>query len=424
MFNNLKALFQVMGDVKMSRSKLEKVIHRRLKTVLVSAFKHVPYYREAMKNLGYNPEHDYRGTKDLLLLPITTKEIIKQRGIKAFVKEGGNLTNSFSDTTSGSTGIPLRIYRNAHERAIQIAKWLRLLFINGYNIRSKVMSLSSPWRHIENKNFIQQLGFLRRLVVDCSLPPEEIVNIFLDYEPDVLYGNRTHLDLMALELKLRGIRPKGLKILIGTAAIIHASNRRSYRKHFGVEPIESYGSVEMGVMANETPAHDGLHLCEDLTFFEFLDHDRNPVLPGTRGRIVVTDLIGKLMPFIRYDQGDMAIFKQTEGNDSTIQRRIIRIIGRDEDFVLFPGKKCHPFLDDILSKFTDILQFRIIQKTRVLFHILIVADSSYLRSIHDDLIGLMQQEFPPEVKFEIIQVPRIDPDPSGKIRAFISEVEE
>ncbi|MFC2169343.1 phenylacetate--CoA ligase family protein [Acidobacteriota bacterium] len=426
MFNNLKAMYQVRHDAKLPRSKLEKVIHRRLKTVLVSAYQYVSYYRELMQSVGYDPVIDYRGREDLVFFPITTKEIIKQRGIKAFVKKGGNLTNSFSDTTSGSTGIPLRIYRTSHERTIQIAKWLRFLFINGYNIRDKVMSLSSPWRHIENKNFIQKIGFLRRLAVDYSLPPEEIVDIFLAYEPDVLYGNRTHLDLMAQELKRRGIRPKGLKILIGTADIIHDRTRRFYRKNFGVELIESYGSVEMGIMAQETPFHDGLHLCEDLTYFEFLDKDGTPVLPGMPGRVVVTDLFGKLMPFIRYDQGDLATVEQESGFDTDFRRKIRQIIGREDDIGLLPdGTRFyyHEF-DMVLSKYEEISQFRILQQTRNLFKIFIVADTSYILDIHDDIISQLKRRFPPVAKFEIVQVERITPDLSGKLRMFISELEK
>jgi len=62
-------------------------------------------------------------------------------------------------------------------------------------------------------------------------------------------------------------------------------------------------------MAYETQQHDGLHLCEDLTYFEFLDKDGNPVRPGQMGRIVINDLTGRLMLFIRYDQGDFVTFE-------------------------------------------------------------------------------------------------------------------
>jgi len=378
-----------------------------------------------MQSVGYDPVQDYRGPEDLSRLPITTKEILKQRGSEAFVREDSDLSRCFSDATSGSTGIPITVYRTSYERAVQIAKWLRVLFVNGYSARHRVMSLTSPGRLAEGRNIIQRFGILRRLTVDYLLPPEEMVDIFLDHKPDVLYGNRSHLDLMALELKRRGIQHKGLKLLVGTAEVIHDSSRRLYRNTFGVKLVESYGSVEMGVMAYETPAHDGLHLCEDLTFFEFLDEERKPVPPGELGRVVVTDLMGKLVPFIRYDHGDLVLFNRGDGISGSTSRRLTRIIGREDDYALMPDGTRRPFHDfyEVMDKYEDIIQFRIVQRTRSLFQVLIVADTSYLLSIRDDLMHQLQKRFPPAVSFEIAHVERIEPDPSGKIRMLVSEVD-
>lgn len=86
MLNNARALYQVMHDAKLSRSKLDDLVYRRLREVLVSAYQKVPYYRELMQSVGYNPIQEYSGPEDLSKLPITTKEILKQKGYKAFVR--------------------------------------------------------------------------------------------------------------------------------------------------------------------------------------------------------------------------------------------------------------------------------------------------------------------------------------------------
>ena len=152
-----------MRDVKLSRSELDKLVHKRLKTVLVSACQYVPYYRELMQSVGYDPVRDYCGPQDLLRLPITTKEVLKQKGTTAFVKEGSDLSHCFSDATSGSTGVPLQVYRAPYEYAVhRIAKWLRVLFINGYTVHHKVMSLTSPARLEEGRSVMQRLGIMRR----------------------------------------------------------------------------------------------------------------------------------------------------------------------------------------------------------------------------------------------------------------------
>lgn len=424
MITSLSALYQVMHDARLPRSELDKLIHQRLRAVLVAAYQRVPYYREMLRSVGYDPVKDYRGPQDLAKLPITTKQDLKRHDITAFVQEGTDLSRYFSDSTSGSTGIPLTVYRSPYERAVQIARWLRVLLLNGYAVQQKVMSLTSPARLAEGRSVVQRLGLLRRLAVDYLRPPEALVDIFLDYQPDVLYGNRSHLDLMALELERRGKKPPGLKLLIGTAETIHAHSRRLCREHFGIEMTETYGSVEMGTLAYETPARDGLHLCEDRTYFEFLDEAGMPVPPGVPGRVIVTDLTGTLMPFIRYDQGDRAVVWPEIGTNIQGRRRLARVLGRADDFVVLPDDSLRSWHDfyEIMDKFTGIKQFRVVQSSRLAFQISIVADSDYLHTIHSTLLHAFHQHFPPTMDFEIIPVTHIPPDPNGKIKMFVSEV--
>ena len=287
------------------------------------------------------------------------------------------------------------------------------------------MSLSSLTGYPGQSSSMERLGGLQRFAVSLRLPPERIVDLFLDYRPEVLYGARSLLDLMALELMRRGVQPEPLKLVIGVAEVVGASSRRLCREVFGTELLEAYGSVEMGGnIAYETRARDGLRLCEDLIYFEFLDEHGEPVPPGKPGRVVITDLMGDAMPFIRYDQGDLATFEQ-KAADGSGQRRITQIIGRDCDVVQLPDgtqRSFHSFAD-ILHGNDGIVQFRVVQKTPALFHILVVAAPSYLLYIEDELIQQLQGRFPTTVRFEIIPVDRIEPDPSGKLRTLVSEVE-
>jgi phenylacetate-CoA ligase len=427
MLNNALAFRQVMSDANLPPSRLKRKVHERLRTVLISAYLHVPYYREMMQRAGYDPIKKYRGPEDLSGLQITNRGILKQAGSRAFVKQGTDLSRCAGDMTSGSTGIPLRVYRAPYERALQMAKWLRVLFMNGYSVRQKVMSLTAPWRLTDARSFVQRLGFLRRRVVNYETPAKDMADLFLTYKPDVLYGNRSHLDILALELASRGMKPRDFQpLVIGTAEVIRENHRKLYRDSFGTELVESYGSVEMGVMAHETPARDGLRLCEDLTYFEFLDKEGNPVAPGEPGRVVVTDLTAKLMPMIRYDQGDYAVHESRDSSDGVPQKRIKRIIGRDDDHALLPdGSLCtfHRFYE-VLGKYEDIAQYRIEQRTKSLFRVMVVADPSYLQSVREELVLALEKKFPPGVRLEIDRVDRIEPDASGKTRVLVSEVSD
>ena len=86
MFDGIVALYQVMRDVKLSHSALDELIQKRLKSVLISAYQNVPYYRNLMRNISYYPLQDYRGSQDLKNFPITTKKTIKERDVKEFIQ--------------------------------------------------------------------------------------------------------------------------------------------------------------------------------------------------------------------------------------------------------------------------------------------------------------------------------------------------
>lgn len=414
----------VTRGARLPRPALDELVRRRLQRVLVSAYRDVPYYREVMTSGGYDPTRDYRGPEDLARFPVIRKETLKARGA-AFIREGADLGACFSDTTSGSTGIPLRVYRDQRTRALDIAKWLRVLVANGYSVRGKAMALVAPNRVALGRSPLQRFGLLRRQAVDyVHTPMETIADALLAYRPQVLYGNRSHLDLLALELRRRGIRVESLRGLIATAEIIHPYSRILYRERFGVEVAESYGSVEMGVMAYETRAHDGLHLCEDLTYFEFLDASGRPVGPGEPGRVVVTDLTNTLMPFIRYDQGDLVVFEVHRSAAGEASRRIRQIEGRDNDFAVLPDGRRLPAqtLYKALSPFEAVHQFRIVQEAPDRFRLFVAADPEYCARHGDTMIDAVRRAVPAPVVVSVEAVACIEPDPAGKTRTFVSQV--
>jgi len=425
MFRNAKALYQVLHDAKLSKSERENLASKRLRDILIASYKYVPYYRKMMQDISYNPLKDYTSPKDLAKFPITTKKDLKTNRISLFLKENINLASLYAYSTSGSTGTPLRIYQDCNVLAFLVAKYLRFLFLNGYSVRDKILSVSTPAKLDKNKTILQKFGFIRRLAVSYLLPIPQIVDILLDYKPQVLSGNRSHIDFIALELLKRKIRPGSLKLIAVGAEMVHTSNRNLYKQAFGLNAIENYGSIEMGIMAYEISGTEGLHLNGDLTYFEFLDKNGSPSADSEPGRIVVTDLINKTMPFIRYDQGDYAITKTFTGTDGKHERRIAKIIGRDDDQIILPDGSIRPFHEfyEIMDKFHDIIQYRIIQKTKSHFQIKIAAKPDYFNEIHNQIMDLLYSRFPKSCEFDLMRVDLIEPDPNGKLRMFISDLQ-
>ena len=187
MLRNSRAVYLVLHDIKLSNNQTQQLVSKRLRSVLISAYKYVPYYRKIMKNIGYDPVHDYTGPEDLQIFPIMTKLDLKTYELSSFLKENINTENLYTESTSGSTGIPLKKYLDWDELAFQTAKWFRVLFMNGYSIKYKYFALSSPKKLEEGNTILQKFGLLRRLAISYLFPPKQMAEIFLDYKPHVLY---------------------------------------------------------------------------------------------------------------------------------------------------------------------------------------------------------------------------------------------
>ena len=421
------ALAQVMRDSKRPLSAVKSIANRRLKRTLTLAYRHVPYYREVMDSADFRPERDYKGPQDLMRLPILTKEIIKRHGEDAFVWRGTDLFRCFSESTAGSTGSPLRVWRAPYARALELAKYMRVLLTNGYRPSYKVLGFRQIDKRVsQEEGFLQSMGLLKWRKVDYTLQPEVLTDEFLAFQPDVLYGNRIHFDLVCQELEKRGICYGRLKLALPGGEVVLKSQAQRYREVLGGNVAVTYGSTELGILAFQIAGTDGLRLCEDLVHYEFLDSDGNPTQPGQRSRIVVTDLANPLMPFIRYDQGDLVVLAARGEQETESWSRLQSVDGRQNDMCVLPdgSRVLYLALDDVMCNYPEVTQFRVVQKTRSLFQIQLVTDVDYFDSIRDSVISDFRKLSPESAQFEIVRVEQLKPDPTGKLRTLVCEVED
>jgi len=416
-----------MRDSKRPLSAVRLIANRRLKRTLILAYNHVPYYREVMDSAGFSPERDYEGPQDLMRLPILTKEIVRRHAEQAFLRRGADLSRYYSESTAGSTGSPLTTWRTPYARALQLAKYMRVLLANNYRPSYKVLGFRHTDKRVsQDESFLQRLGLLKWRKVDYTLQPEVLTDEFLAFQPDVLYGNRIHFDLVCKELEKRGTRYGRLKLALPGGEVVLKSHAQRYREVLGGDVAVTYGSNEMGTLAFQIAGRDGLRLCEDLVHYEFLDSDGNPTQPGQRSRIIVTDLTNPLMPLIRYEQGDWVIVAVRGEQETDAWSRLESVEGRQNDTCVLPdgSRFLFPVSNAVMCNYPKIAQFRVIQKTRSLFQIQLVADSDYVDSIRDSVISDFRKRSPASAQFEVVRVEQIKPDPTGKLRALVCEVDD
>lgn len=109
---------------------------------------------------------------------------------------------------------------------------------------------------------------------------------------------------------------------------------RLLRKIFHCPVLRHYGHSERVLMAATLPDDDRYHFWPQYGYFELLDESgRSVTRPGELGEIVGTSFDNRVMPFVRYRTGDMAIL--SDKSPSLPGYPVVeRIEGRLQEFIV------------------------------------------------------------------------------------------
>ena len=103
--------------------KRDAYILARLRSVLIEAKEDVEYYRDLFLRIGFDPRFDLKDLSDLSLLPVLTKEDVRNNRAKMVSRRHGY--RSMNAETSGTTGQPLQMVVDESHLAFDAACVLR-----------------------------------------------------------------------------------------------------------------------------------------------------------------------------------------------------------------------------------------------------------------------------------------------------------
>jgi len=406
-----------MKEYRLPAEEVRKIQFTRLKKLLCDVYQIYPFYRERFDGCQFNP-FKMADLSDFKKVPILEKE-----DYRAFIKsqleqDEKRYQNWYEDTTSGSTGIPLRILRNWDERAYMLAKWMRALFLNGYNWRDVTFSMPAP-NHLQRDSVVQRFGLLKRYHVPFTDPVENKVDKYLKVNPSVVYANKTHLVQIALYCEKNKIKLPKPHLCISIAETMDERSRAVIGKCFGAESLmEAYGALEFSIIAWQTKGEDYFNICHTTDYLEVLDengHDTN------HGSCIITDLFIGSFPMIRYKLGDIL---NTEIKDGLPV--IKKIIGRQDDAIIFADGEHMPWhiFAVILERQQEIKQFRVIQEDydKIRIQVAKEPDADRLTVENAIITDLRQEVRDKDIEYIVDFVDHIPPDPNGKLRLLISKV--
>ena len=386
---------------------------------LAFAFETVPHYRESMARAGLHPS-DFRTLADLSAFPVLTKADIRRAG-DSLLSEVGDRSAWRLKTTSGSTGVPLKLWLDEPAAQWKAACTLRADQWSGYRLGERVAKV---WGNPEYRQDGVR-GKLRNLLLDRAtyldtirLTPAKIAAFAKQLcrnPPGLLFGHAHSLYLVATHLKALGefgIRPTGI---VSTAMPLHAWQRPVIEEVFGARVTDRYGCEEVSLIASECERHDGLHIAAESVHVE--------VGPG--GKLLLTDLVNRAMPLIRYQVGDVAGELAGPCACGRGLPRLSAVAGREADFVVTPAGELISGIsltENFATHIPGVAQLQLVQETRTLLRLRLVRGEQFGPASYAKIGNLVGELFGPRMKHEVELVDGIEQEPSGKYRFCISKV--
>ena len=214
--------------------------------------------------------------------------------------------------TGGSAGLGLTLYFDKKCQTLRDAADMRANRWSGWDLGERVGVLCGyPSLDTTLREKLRAALLDRIIYLDTVLLNDESMRAFaaslLRYHIRYLFGHAHSLFIFANFVRSQHITDLDIRGIVATSMVLPDHERQAIEAVLGCPITNRYASEEVGLIASECEQHRGLHLNTDHLYIEILRSDGSPCPPGEEGDIVITDLINRGMPLIRYRGGDRAI---------------------------------------------------------------------------------------------------------------------
>ncbi|MDM1454775.1 hypothetical protein [Myroides odoratimimus] len=387
--------------------------NKNLKSILDYSVNFTAYYKKFDSN-------------NILSFPIINKKNILDN-YDLFFSSDYNLNDSSLRvmSTSGSSGVPFRIYQNQEKIKRNSADLLFFYNLGNYNIGDRVFFMRI-WNSVNVKSkftlFKENFRMYDTSNIDLEGANRFTATMLNDRSKKVVLAYASSFTALMEHLgnESNVKLDWNIKSIITGAEELPVSVKHKMIKTFDCPVLSRYSNQENGILAQQpVTGEDYFELNEGSYYFEFLKlNSDEPAKEGELSRIVITDLFNKVMPIIRYDTGDLCEFGYENNKKviKSIKGRSIDLLRNSKNEVLSPH-----VVTNLMWKYPDVKEFQLIQKDLINIDLFLVHAFSNkensINSLITELIGI----FGVSSVIKIIEVESIPLEKSGK-RKYIKSL--
>ena len=298
-----------------SLEQLEAYQLEKLQELVKFAYTSVPYYIKSFKENHINPS-DIKKLEDIQLLPMITKEIVKNH-TDEFIPIGVDKSKLRVWVTGGSSGVPLKVYQNQfHCWLIEESFSLRQRLWSGYKQYDRKVTLTRDAKNHGNRIWDYANKENEILLNSFEMTEKnmfEYVKIIHKFKPVIIVGYPSALEIFGKFLIRNKLSLPKMKGIFCGSETLFPGQRSLIESAYGCKIFSSYGMSERVADATECEQHCGYHVSMEYGILELLDKNDDLITePGIPGTVVGTGFYNGPMPLIRYQMYDIAEYSGIE----------------------------------------------------------------------------------------------------------------
>lgn len=331
---------------------------KKCKDFLEFVYQYSPFYKDIFDKYNFDPSV-FDNIEQLNKLPSFSKKELIEHNEKVHSKFA--FKKSFLSSTSGTSGKLLKFWKNeewdSHTRAAifrgyswyNVEPWERNGYLWGYKLDTN-KTLKIKWLDWLQNRF-------RLYTYNSSGIKSFAINLkgakFLHGYSSVIYEVAKLINNSGLKVS------HNLKLIKGTSEMVFDSYQEEVKKAFGMKMLSEYGSAESGIIGFECPM-GSIHLASE-----------NVIVEEENGEILVTNLLSKSFPIIRYRLGDSIKladknFKCTCGRTHRVIKEIQgrvgqKIIGKEREY---PSVLMNNFFKGLAMNQGVLFNYQVIQNEK------------------------------------------------------------
>ncbi len=382
---------RVLGNPRLPRPLLDRLVERERAKILLHAFANVPHYREKFQKAGFDARRlaDPRAFAEI---PFLEKRHVKDE-TESLLWPKVDRSLLLERKSSGSTGTPVRVYFDPISELPRRVQELRFLSAHGFRPWHTQMILDAP-AHLAPKAFLpQRLSLWRREPYPWWLPPDEALSVVNERRPDLFHGVLAGIRMLALAIDRAGGLDYRPYRVVTKGELLDPSTRWFIENAFGAKVIDFYATEETGIIAWECPSGSGYHIDTDFNYVEVVRPDGTLAEPGEVGEIVLTNLYQRSMPILRYRVGDLAALAPEPCLCGRSLPLLRELRGRKLDFLVTPEGALHdPFrVMAVMERVEHVRWFRVIQTALAEVEVRVGWEQGTSDAMRDEVSGRIRQ---------------------------------